>query len=947
MRLAFWIIFLTWMIYPLPLWAQTPSAELNFSKRYEQAQDLLHDGKTDEAIRLGRETVALAKSRSSPENITLLTTTENELAQLYLRCNNFPEAEKLLTALLQQSEQAYGPNDLRVAQALYDLGWFYSNLSHFPQAHALFQRALTIRETILGRRHSQTALLLNSLGVLEENKGAMTSAEKYFLEAIDIQKSTIGLNTATTATTLNNLATLYWSQADYMRAEKLFSQALSIREQVRGRGSLVTATTLNNLALVYLDMGDYERAETLFRRVLFIRGKKLGQSHPLTITTVNHLGLLYYDLGDYAQSEALLQRSVQTREKTLGLDSPDTARSLFHLACLYDKMEVYDKAGPLHHQALAIRERILGLSHPETAASYAFLARHEHLMGETENAAAHYQKAITLQKANPRPFHPELLKTLENFAYLQLDQKNHAYALTLAQQTVDLREQLLQRVFSFTNEKRRMDFQKTLNFYNLSGNIGDAALLARVIYRTKGIVLDSVMEEQQALHQTRNPEIENLGQQLNHLSLQNPASINQFDLEHQADQLRATLQEKLHVSSTCQKALSTDPSTIVAAVPEHAVIVEFIRYGDYRGKLAFEPSYGALLQIPHRRALWFPLGAASEIESCVALYQKYLRRRVSETALRQTLQQLYQKIWRPVAAVLPEDCQRVIISTDAALNLVSFATLLNSEGKFLCEQWGVEYVTSARELLKSSPPLSEHNPRLRILAAPDFGKAPAHSSASQMPSLAPLPGTAIEADVLGKLAHEWGFSVETYLGTHATQNVLKMTPPPDILHIATHGCFLDSSFGSKSTSGSMQRSILALTGAQDTLNAWQNGAFTPQENDGILTAEEAATLPLQGTWLVVLSTCDSGLGQSVAGEGVFGLRRGFLMSGAQNLLMTLWPLEDSDTTPFIQAFYREALSQRNPAQALHRVQRDLLLRLSKEKDLWQAVHKAGPFILTY
>ena len=114
----------------------------------------------------------------------------------------------------------------------------------------------------------------------------------------------------------------------------------------------------------------------------------------------------------------------------------------------------------------------------------------------------------------------------------------------------------------------------------------------------------------------------------------------------------------------------------------------------------------------------------------------------------------------------------------------------------------------------------------------------------------------------------------------------------------------------------MHRSGLALAGAQRTLEAWAKGEAPPSDNDGIVTAEEVGGLKLKGTWLVVLSACDTGTGEAKAGEGVLGLRRGFIQAGAQNLLMTLWPISDMTTVQIMRDFYDRALASGNaPAVA--------------------------------
>jgi hypothetical protein len=143
----------------------------------------------------------------------------------------------------------------------------------------------------------------------------------------------------------------------------------------------------------------------------------------------------------------------------------------------------------------------------------------------------------------------------------------------------------------------------------------------------------------------------------------------------------------------------------------------------------------------------------------------------------------------------------------------------------------------------------------------------------------------------------------------------------------------------------MHASGIALTGAQATLKAWSEGKVPKPEDDGILTAEEVAGLDLDGTWLVTLSACDTGVGEARSGEGVFGLRRAFMIAGAQNLLMTLWPVSDEVTPKIMADFYKEALSTHDAAGSLAKVQRDWLVKLRKEKGLLTAVRDAGPFAM--
>ena len=153
----------------------------------------------------------------------------------------------------------------------------------------------------------------------------------------------------------------------------------------------------------------------------------------------------------------------------------------------------------------------------------------------------------------------------------------------------------------------------------------------------------------------------------------------------------------------------------------------------------------------------------------------------------------------------------------------------------------------------------------------------------------------------------------------------------------------------------MDRSFLAFSGAKKTFEAWGEEKFPPPGGDGVLTAREAGMLDLDGTWLVTLSACDTGSGAAASGEGVMGLRRGFVKAGARNLLFTLWPTEDKTTAGLMTDFYEKALANGDAPGTLEQVQRDLLTSLrtkyeaafGREAATGLAARLAGPFVLSF
>ncbi len=291
----------------------------------------------------------------------------------------------------------------------------------------------------------------------------------------------------------------------------------------------------------------------------------------------------------------------------------------------------------------------------------------------------------------------------------------------------------------------------------------------------------------------------------------------------------------------------------------------------------------------------------------------------------------------------------VLLSPDGELSFLPWVTLLTPEDRFLAEDFDLRCLSSSgRDLLEQvGKPASPQAMALGDVAysLPSTGAAavasPADRSQRAM-ELDPLPGTAVELDELERICRAKGIPIETVRGQDASESWVRSARSPRILHLAT-----DLEARGVRLVNPMQRSGLALAGAQRTAEAWKRGETPPSADDGFLTAEEVGTLDLSGTWLVCLTGSRTGLGEARSGEGVLGLRRGFVQAGARNLLMTLWDVADRETAVFMRDFYEAALEDGNAPVALASTQKRWLTRLRQEKGLAEAVRLAGPFLLNF
>jgi CHAT domain-containing protein len=196
-----------------------------------------------------------------------------------------------------------------------------------------------------------------------------------------------------------------------------------------------------------------------------------------------------------------------------------------------------------------------------------------------------------------------------------------------------------------------------------------------------------------------------------------------------------------------------------------------------------------------------------------------------------------------------------------------------------------------------------------------------------------LPGTKAEVTGIARLLRERKVAVDTLTGVRATEAALKRVNNPQVLHIATHGFFRANTINSQETIirdigikvhaqpyDPLLNAGLLLAGCQAVFTG-EKGAGTAE--DGVLTAYEAMNLNLDKTDLVILSACQTGLGDVKNGEGVYGLQRAFQIAGAKAVLMSLWKVDDKVTQLLMQSFYTYWLTSGDLRMAFSKAQHEI------------------------
>jgi CHAT domain-containing protein/tetratricopeptide (TPR) repeat protein len=947
------LIFLTFLLLLKPSVAAIDNdpALHEARKLYQGALKLRDAGKYDEAIPLFERALEIRERIFGPDHRDVADVL-NSMAILYYYKGDYVRAEPLCQRALIIREKALGPWHPNVADSLRDLAFICVDKGDYAGAELLCQRALTIKERELGPEHPGLASYIHNLALFCQTQRNYVKAEPLYRRALAIREKMPGPEHPDVAQTLNNLANIYRDKGDYAKAEPFYERALNIRKKALGLEHPDVAQSLNNLAVLYWYEGDYAKAEPLYQNALVIKEKRLGPEHISLATSLNGLAVLYFNKGDYAKAEMLHRRALAIREKALGPKHPEVAISFNNLALVYAKNGDYAKAEPLFQRALGIREKSLGPEHPDAADSLNNLAMLNAAKGDIAQAIVFQSRANDISERD-LALNLAIGSERQKLAYLAIFSRQTDFTLSLHSQIAPDDPQALNLAFTtlLRRKGRGLDVMAdTVSIMRRRATLEDQALLDQLACARSRLAALTLRESAMAKSET-------------YLARLKP-------IEEEVEKLEAELSSR----SAEFRAQPVTLAAVQATLPIGSALVEFAVFTPQKPQTGKSepPRYLAYLLPAQGHPRWVDLGEAVAIDRAIGAWRKALRD-PNRTDVKRLARAVDDKVMLPVRSLLaeaPGETRHLLIAPDGSLNLIPFAALVDERKRYLVERHTISYLTSGHDLLRLqiSPPCKSAP---LVMANPVFGRvntlamqASQNSGNSQAgdqvwgeidPTIVffqPLPGTEREALAIKAALPE----ASALLRGEATETALKQFKAPRILHIATHGFFFKDQEAPPAESpggpgddplrlpvrmskwaakieNPLLRSGLALAGA----NEHRSG-----DDDGVLTALEVASLDLWGTRLVVLSGCDTGVGEVMNGEGVFGLRRALALAGSKTQVMSLWPVLDNKTGSLMADYYRRLLKGEGCGEALRQIQLEMLKRTKlRHPYYWASFIQAG------
>lgn len=840
---------------------------------------------------------------------------------------DFSGARELAEKALETSRNEVGDEHPMVAGLLSDLSMLELAEGDYEKAVSLSREALGLYTDLVGEGDPGYLTILNNYGTALAYQGDFATAEPVLRKALAKRRELLGEESYDVAVAAINLGALLDMRGDDYEGEELYREALEILERIQGENGLDFASCLGNLGVLLVEQGDYEQAGPVLERVLRIQRESFGENHPDVALALMNVGAVHRMTGNLERAERCFREAHDMRERLSGSFHPETVKVLFNLACcLMDKGE-YTQADSLCRIALERREACLGREHPEMVLTGSTLGRLRRIQGDilaAEDFLAHACEAFEAGRLRAgrgieratfavSPYE-ELAAVLVGLG--KTDEAWEAVERSRGRVLADLLMVVDQRPLA-AEEKAIED-----SLLNDLGALQD--MLAACYDRAARDSSDSWDREARAIRTRLLRAEASLAEHRQALSLKYPAL----------------------------EGGSFDRSRVQASLRPGTAIVGWLE-DPWPGPDSLGAAWAYVVR-DQGDVKWFPMENIGKTDrrERIRNYRDRIRSTRGPFArgpdLVEESTRLYRERFTPIEPAL-SGVDRLVIVPSREMIGVPVETLVDTEGRYLCDRFEILYAPSAtvfawiaehakadrdrrRQKLRAlfvgdAPYREEHlawvSPSSRD---PMRSPAPEHEAGSDstwqsdrelaegvrggraeaLMALPRLLGSRREVESSGCL---FGDRVDVLLGIDASeQSLLDWSGRLDrysVIHLSAH-VVMDNRRPENSAL------ILSQVGLPDPFDRARKGE---RILDGRWTAREVLREWRLAADLVVLSACETALGQEVPGEGYVGFSQAFLLAGARNLVVSLWEVDDASTSLLMESFYRHLLDTETSGDA--------------------------------
>ncbi|MGL1888465.1 MAG: tetratricopeptide repeat protein [Reichenbachiella sp.] len=836
--------------------------------------------------------------------------------------NNYVEAENSLIQSLDIKLGLLGKLNENYLATFENLAVLYITTGKYEKAREILIETLDIKEKLANEAPSFLAYTHSYLGVIAKNLGEYDEAEIQLKKALSLYEKEFGKQHVFYANTSNELGLLYLKMGNLKSAKPLFTSSMNTFKEIHSDQHIDYATSLENLATLYQLEGDNEKSKELLEQVLEIDKKQLGTHHPLYSKTLHNLAAILVELKDYEHASKLYTEAISIYADLFGQDHPSFANTLYNVAVLEQELGNYDGAKGHFEQVIEIRKKILNENHPDLAFSIFGLASVKQKLGDYEGARQDYTYTIETYLNSISTIFPSLSEDEKGAFYSKIKPVFEAYQDFAVEYVYhehgneENQQQLLNQLYDLQLSTKALLLSATTKVKSRIMSSGDTQLINR--YLEWKAVKETLVK---ALNMS-NADLAINGYDITALQLQSN------ELEKRLSKMSAGFAGEFE-----KRVISWND--VSASIGENDAAMEILRI---KKNTTNDSIYYAALTLKGNDISGPSLTVVTGGEN---LELKYFKQYKNTVMYKMENEKSYNQYWASIDEGL-EGIETLYLSSDGVYNKININTLYDVENKeYVFDKYLIRLLSNTKELAEPVEVVSTDLVAsvADVFGFPDYDLGGAITSESNAATergfangISALPGTLEETNNISHTLDNNYWKYNLYQGDEATEENIKAVESPKLLHIATHGFFMSNMNNVLNENAGIQareakfnplfRSGLLFAGASKT---FRNEKLEGEE-DGILTAYEAMNLNLDHTELVVMSACETGLGEVKNGEGVYGLQRAFLVAGADHLIMSLWTVNDETTQKLMSTFYENWLGGQSKQDAFH----DAILKLKKK-----------------
>ncbi|MFZ6012043.1 MAG: CHAT domain-containing protein [Bacteroidota bacterium] len=764
--------------------------------------------------------------------------------------------------------------------------------------------------------------------------GRYSETDRLLNKLIPDYESLFGNNSLRLIEPLVDRGRILLAKGDYTEAERIAIRANHIAVTIYGQNSTKSAPTQKLLGDIYYTLGDFDKAEDNILKAIASQEKQFGRNHIEVAKSISQLALIkFYKGDDKQQIEKLMIESRDIMANKLGKENPQYAEILKNVAVLYISERKFDIA----FNSLTIAEGIwrvkTGKKNNINAASiYTLTGDVYYQLKNYGKAEEFYNKAKDLYEKFFSTTHPEYVKVLSKLSKVYYMEKDYKRSKRLVEESLTNYENFIKQYFPALSEREKAKYWNTIKgdfeFYNTLAfsNLEDFKDLTGKVYNyqllTKALLLSSSIKIRERILGSSDEQLKsqynNWIQKKELLTLalsMSPTQLTESEidpaaLQQEVERLEKDLSQKSEIFSQSFENKRITFEDVKKSLKPNEVAVEMVRYRYFNHTFTDSVIYAALYMkndFSKPKAIMLKDGKKMETR-----YFKFYRNAITGKI---TDNISYGAYWKQLSEEIGQ-ASTVYLSADGIYNQINLEAIPSPDGRYVIDNSNIVLVSNTKDIYlhKVKSKTSQNENTASMFGNPTFYLA----SADGEKPIASLPGTEKEVSQLQFMLKQKGWNTTEYVEKLAAEEKIKELNSPKIFHIATHGLYRPTPVvtmekemeGSEAllTQNPLMRTGLLLKGAGDLLDKTD---YNYNMENGILTAYEAMSLNLDKTDLVVLSACETGLGDLEAGEGVYGLQRAFLVAGAKVLIMSMFKVDDDATQKLMLKFYQKWLNSGN------------------------------------